>query len=90
MLNDSLINAAQKLLKKQFPTVSGLQDVGLGSWMSFQYQGGELLKLFTQLKTIGSPSLLSAYRSKLASRCSIVPMFVCQQWQRPVVTTKSN
>ena len=45
MLNDSLINAAQKVLKKQFPTVSGLQDVELGSWMSFRYQAGEFAQV---------------------------------------------
>ncbi len=46
MLNDSLINAAQKLLKIQFPSVSGLQDVELGLCMSFKYESGELFKLF--------------------------------------------
>ena len=60
MLNDSLINAAQKVLKKQFPTVSGLQDVGLGSWMGFRYQAGEFAQVihttqdhWVTLSTIG-------------------------------------
>ncbi len=44
MLNDSLINAAQKLLKIQFPSVSGLQDVELGLCMSFKYESGEFVQ----------------------------------------------
>ncbi len=43
MLNDSLINASQKLLKIQFPSVSGLQDVELGLCMSFKYESGEFV-----------------------------------------------
>ncbi len=60
MLNDSLINAAQKLLKIQFSSVSGLQDVELGLCMSFKYESGELFKLFILLRTIGSLFLLLA------------------------------
>ena len=33
-LNDRIINAAQTLLKNQFPELSGFQDVGLGQVMN--------------------------------------------------------
>ncbi len=45
MLNDSLINAAQKLLKIPFPSVSGLQDFELGLCMSFKYESGEFVQV---------------------------------------------
>lgn len=36
MLTDTEINAAQILLKKQFPNIPGLQDTVLGSKLQFQ------------------------------------------------------
>ena len=33
-MSDSIINAAQKLLKRQFPSLNGLHDVTLGYVMS--------------------------------------------------------
>ena len=44
-LTDSIINAAQRLLGKQFPHLPGLQDVSLGLTMSFNIQTGEFLQI---------------------------------------------
>ncbi len=53
------LNAAQKLLKIQFPSVSGLQYVELGLCMSFKYESGEFVQViptknhWITLSTIG-------------------------------------
>lgn len=39
-LNDKLVNAAQKLLKQQFPHVPGFQDTLLGQTLSFEVHAG--------------------------------------------------
>ena len=44
-LTDSIINAAQQLLRKQYPHLPGLQDVSLGLTMSFNVQRGEFLQI---------------------------------------------
>ncbi len=44
-LTDRLINAAQKLLRKQFHEVYGLQDVELGIIMSFVIQEGNFIQI---------------------------------------------
>ena len=44
-LNDSLINASQKLLKLQFPHINGLQSVALGHVMGFTIESGEFLQI---------------------------------------------
>ncbi len=48
------------LLKIQFPSVSGLQDVELGLCMSFKYESSEFVKVIPILRTIGSLFLLLA------------------------------
>ena len=54
-INDSLINASQKLLKSQFASLNGLQDTVLGYVMSFEIQSGEFLQI---LHTVGNHWLL--------------------------------
>ena len=44
-LNDRIINAAQTLLKNQFPELSGFQDVGLGQVMNFTIEFGEFIQI---------------------------------------------
>ena len=44
-LSDKVINAAQKILSKQFPDIFGLQDVALGHVMNFTIQDGEFLQI---------------------------------------------
>ena len=44
-LNDSIVNAAQHLLKEQFPALGSLQDVALGLVMNFQIQNGDFLQI---------------------------------------------
>ena len=44
-LTDTIINAAQQLLTKQFPQLPGLQDVSLGQTMSFVVQPEEFLQI---------------------------------------------
>lgn len=44
-LTDSIMNAAQKLLKKQFPCLNSLQDVVLGNMMSFEWQPGSFVQI---------------------------------------------
>ena len=44
-LNDQIINAAQQLLRKQFPLLSGLQNVTLGLVMSFEIPGKEFIQI---------------------------------------------
>ena len=48
-INDSIINAAQKLLRRQFPSLNGLQDVALGYVMSFEVQMGEFVQILHSL-----------------------------------------
>lgn len=44
-LNDSIINAAQELLQKQFPGLGSLQDVALGVGMNFKIQSGDFVQI---------------------------------------------
>ena len=44
-LTDSIINAAQTLLKKANPLMSGLQSVVLGNTMSFDIEPGEFVQI---------------------------------------------
>lgn len=44
-INDSIINAAQKLLKSQFSSMNSLQDVALGYVMSYAIQTGEFIQI---------------------------------------------
>ena len=44
-LNDNIVNAAQKLLKKVNPAMSGLQNVNLGLTMSFNVEPGEFIQI---------------------------------------------
>ena len=44
-LTDSVINAAQTLLKQQFPHVGGLQEVVLADTLAFEIQGGEFVQI---------------------------------------------
>ena len=45
LLDDSIINAAQKLLKKANPAMPGLQDVTCGLTMSFDVEPGEFVQI---------------------------------------------
>lgn len=71
LLNDSLINAAQKLLANQFPTMPGLQDVLNGPPLSFDIEAGEFIQILnTQtghwltISTIGNQHpIVSCYDS---------------------------
>ena len=44
-MTDTIINAAQILIKQQFPHIQSLQDVALGQTMSFHVQMGEFLQI---------------------------------------------
>ena len=44
-LSDTIINAAQKVLKKVSPVVTGLQNVNLGLTKSFAVESGEFLQI---------------------------------------------
>ncbi len=44
-LNDSIVNAAQEVLKKQFPALGSLQDVALGVCMNFKIQAGDFIQI---------------------------------------------
>ena len=44
-MTDTIINAAQILIKQQFPHIQSLQDVALGQAMSFHVQMGEFLQI---------------------------------------------
>lgn len=44
-ITDSLIDAAQQLLKQQFPMLPGLECVDLGLIMNFNVQPGEFLQI---------------------------------------------
>lgn len=44
-VNDSIVNAAQRLLKRQFPEIDGFQDVSLGLVLSFEVQTGDFLQI---------------------------------------------
>ena len=44
-LNDNIVKAAQKLLKKVNPAMSGLQNVNLGLTMSFNVEPGEFIQI---------------------------------------------
>ena len=44
-LNDDIINAAQKLLKKENPAVLGLKDVVCGLTMNFDVEPGEFVQI---------------------------------------------
>jgi Ulp1 family protease len=45
LLNDSIVNAAQRLLKEQFPALGSLQDVALGLIMNFQIESGDFIQI---------------------------------------------
>ncbi len=44
-ITDSIVNAAQKLLKEQFPGINGLQNVCMGYVMGFEIQAGAFLQI---------------------------------------------
>ena len=44
-LNDRIVNAAQLLIKKANPGISGLQDVTCGLVLSFEVQSGEFIQI---------------------------------------------
>ncbi len=47
-LTDSIVNAAQQLLKKLFPSINSLQDVAIGYTMNFEIQTGKYYTLNRQ------------------------------------------
>ena len=81
-LNDSIINAAQRLLKKQFPAVGSLQDVALGLVMNFSIQPSncdfvQILHSNSHWVTVSSttkqhPSSIQVYDSLYKSISTIV------------------
>ena len=44
-LTDNIVNAAQGLLKRQFPHINGLQEVGLGRTLFFVIQTEEFIQV---------------------------------------------
>ena len=48
LLNDSIIDAAQKLLKQAFPALSGLQSVCCGLTMNFDIEPSEFVQVIPQ------------------------------------------
>lgn len=44
-ITDSIVNAAQQVLREQFPQLPGLQDVSLGPTMAFNIMPGEFLQI---------------------------------------------
>ena len=46
MLNDNIVNAVQKMQKKQFTEANGLQDPVIGQGINFQVCGSILLARF--------------------------------------------
>lgn len=44
-VTDSIVNAAQHLLRQHFPQLPGLQDVLLGQTMAFNVMAGEFLQI---------------------------------------------
>ena len=44
-ITDSIVNAAQQLLREQFPRLPGLQDVSLGLTMAIDVMPGEFLQI---------------------------------------------
>ena len=44
-VTDSIVNAAQQLLRQHFPQLPGLQDVSLGQTMAFNVMAGEFLQI---------------------------------------------
>lgn len=44
-INDSLVNASQELLKKQFPDLCGLQDTAMGYIMNYKIAAGEFIQI---------------------------------------------
>ena len=49
MLNDNIVNAVQKMLKKQFTEANGLQDPVLGQGLNFQvYQSIPFIQVTPQ------------------------------------------
>ena len=44
-ITDSIVNAAQQLLREQFPQLPGLQDISLGQTMAFNIIPGEFVQI---------------------------------------------
>ena len=77
-LNDLIINAAQHLLKVQFPHVGGFQDTILQKTLSFQIENGEFVQVLNKggnhwitVTTIGVNNLSSVrvFDSLGSSKC---------------------
>ena len=45
ILDDEIIDNAQVLIKKISPLVSGLQQVGLGAWLTFEVMTSEFIQI---------------------------------------------
>ena len=82
-ITDSIINAAQKLLKRQFSSLNGLQDVALGYVMSFAVQMGEFVQILHSLNnhwlTISSIGLQHHSIKVFDSLYNDIPMMVKAQ-----------
>ena len=66
-LTDSIINAVQRLLKKQFPNINGFQDTCLGSVYNFKILQGDIIQI------LFSPNYI--YDGFDSSKC-------CSVWQQ--------
>lgn len=64
-LTDNIMNAAQQLLRKQFPDLLGLQSVILGQTMSFKIQSGEFLQILHSVNHWVTVSTLSSENSSI-------------------------
>ena len=58
---DTMVNAAQLLLRQQFPELSGLQDVSLGQTMAFNVCAGEFVQFFCLIIYSFSPIQSGTY-----------------------------
>lgn len=73
-LNDSLINAGQRIIHSAYPHVQGLQDVNLGQNLGFNVEPGEFVQVlhvgchWVTISTIGcSPAEVDIFDSALPS-----------------------
>ena len=64
---DTIVNAAQLLLRQQFPELPGLQDVSLGQTMAFNVCAGEFVQFFCLIIYAFSPIQSDTYDCGLFS-----------------------
>ena len=67
ILLSHIVNAAQLLLRQQFPQLPGLQDVSLGQTMAFNVCAGEFVQIFCHINYTFSPIQSGTYDCGLFS-----------------------